>query len=137
MIVFCSLFDIARAEYELIILHTNDMHSRFEQTNKFSAKCTPEDAKNGHCYGGFARVAHKVKEIRQKEKNVIFLNAGDTYQGNIWYVLHKWKVVAHFIELIGLDAMVSLHTSILLFLYQICTAIKCKNRESSVLHNVS
>lgn len=44
---------------EFIILHNNDMHSRFEQTNVNSESCPPEDVKNNKCYGGFARVAHE------------------------------------------------------------------------------
>lgn len=31
-------------EFKLLILHTNDMHSRFEQTNYKSQDCEPEDA---------------------------------------------------------------------------------------------
>lgn len=42
---------------ELIILHNNDMHARFEQTNKNGGTCTQEDANTDKCYGGFARVA--------------------------------------------------------------------------------
>lgn len=43
---------------EFIILHNNDMHSRFEQTSADSEKCTKEMEKDNKCYGGFARVAH-------------------------------------------------------------------------------
>jgi len=44
---------------EFIILHSNDMHARFEQTNVNSGPCLPEDANTNKCYGGFARVAHE------------------------------------------------------------------------------
>lgn len=44
---------------EFLILHNNDMHARFEQTNVNSESCTPEDAKSNKCFGGFARVAHE------------------------------------------------------------------------------
>lgn len=44
---------------EFIILHNNDMHARFEQTNVNSEKCSPEDENIDKCYGGFARVANQ------------------------------------------------------------------------------
>lgn len=44
---------------ELIILHNNDMHARFDQTNVNGGTCTQEDANTDKCYGGFARVAHE------------------------------------------------------------------------------
>lgn len=44
---------------ELIILHNNDMHARFEQTNVNGGTCTEEDANTDKCYGGFARVAYE------------------------------------------------------------------------------
>lgn len=47
------------APLELIILHNNDMHARFEQTGKYSNTCQPEDALANVCYGGFARVSTK------------------------------------------------------------------------------
>lgn len=47
------------APLELIILHNNDMHARFEQTGVHSNTCAPEDVITNKCYGGFARVAYK------------------------------------------------------------------------------
>jgi len=44
---------------EFIILHNNDMHARFEQTNRNSGVCTQKDSIRDKCYGGFARVAHE------------------------------------------------------------------------------
>lgn len=43
---------------DIIILHNNDMHSRFEQTDALSQVCKQEDVVLSKCYGGFARVAH-------------------------------------------------------------------------------
>lgn len=44
---------------ELIILHNNDMHARFEQTGANSNTCGKDDITNNKCYGGFARVAYE------------------------------------------------------------------------------
>lgn len=47
------------APLELLILHNNDMHARFEQTAANSNTCSKEDITNNKCYGGFARVAYE------------------------------------------------------------------------------
>lgn len=44
--------------FELLILHNNDMHARFEQTSQLSGACTVADREAGKCYGGFPRVAY-------------------------------------------------------------------------------
>lgn len=44
--------------FEFILLHNNDMHARFEQTDDVSGTCTQADAAANKCYGGFARVAN-------------------------------------------------------------------------------
>lgn len=96
-------------DVELLILHTNDMHARFEETSRDSAICTPDLKEEGRCYGGFARVAHVVAEARKAgvEKTgppVIFLNAGDTYQGTVWYSVHKYRIVTAMMNKLKPDA---------------------------------
>ncbi|KAK0095135.1 hypothetical protein PV326_009160 [Microctonus aethiopoides] len=91
--------------WRLRIVHTNDMHARFEQTSALSTKCHPQDAAAGKCYGGFARIASLVRKSRNSTVPIIFLNAGDTYQGSIWYSVHKWKIVARFLNLLNPDAI--------------------------------
>ncbi len=46
-----------------------------------------------------------MKEIRESQKNSLFLNAGDNFQGTVWYSLYKWEIVAHFVKLLKYDAM--------------------------------
>ncbi|XP_024941017.1 protein 5NUC isoform X2 [Cephus cinctus] len=91
--------------FSLSILHTNDMHARFVQTSKMSSTCSKSDAAAGHCYGGFARVATVVREARNSSTPTLFLNAGDTYQGTVWYNAHKWKIVARFLNILNPDAV--------------------------------
>lgn len=55
----------AAGDLELIILHNNDMHARFEQTGKYSNTCQPADVTGNRCYGGFARVAYKYARCRR------------------------------------------------------------------------
>ncbi|XP_060804761.1 uncharacterized protein LOC106143339 [Amyelois transitella] len=96
--------------FELLILHNNDMHARFEQTSQLSGTCTAEDREAGKCYGGFPRVAYVVKEARRKAASgegppVLYLNAGDTYTGTAWFTIYKWKVAAEFINALQPDAV--------------------------------
>ncbi|XP_034479576.1 protein 5NUC-like isoform X2 [Drosophila innubila] len=94
---------------EFIILHNNDMHARFEQTNVNSEKCPPEDVTNNKCYGGFARVAYEVRKYRAEAKQggtpVFYLNAGDTYTGTAWFALFKDKIASSFLNILQPDAM--------------------------------
>ncbi|KAH8297417.1 hypothetical protein KR044_011478, partial [Drosophila immigrans] len=94
---------------EFIILHNNDMHARFDQTNVNSEKCSPEDAKNGKCFGGFARVAYEVRKHRAEAKNggtpVFYLNAGDTYTGTAWFALFKDKIASSFLNKLQPDVV--------------------------------
>lgn len=88
------------------IVHTNDMHARFEETSRLSAPICPEkDAAAGKCYGGFARIATLVRQARNSSTPTLFLNAGDTYQGSVWYNVYKWEVVAKFLNILAPDAI--------------------------------
>lgn len=100
-------------KFRLLILHTNDMHSRFNQTSKSSVSCSPEQAASNQCYGGFARVSEAVTQARSKSKMAetqsLFLIAGDIYQGTILYTAYKWRIVARMTNMLKPDAMVREH----------------------------
>ncbi|MDJ0859901.1 MAG: 5'-nucleotidase C-terminal domain-containing protein [Dinoroseobacter sp.] len=100
---------IASAEYSLHIIHINDLHSRIEPINRFDSTCSAEDESEGKCFGGVARVATKINELRDQltaeGKNVIVLDAGDQFQGSLMYSTYKGTVEAEFMEEIGFDAM--------------------------------
>ncbi|KAM0735335.1 Protein 5NUC [Formica fusca] len=92
-------------EFTIRIVHTNDMHARFEETSQLSTTCTPQDSAARKCYGGFARIATLVRQAKSKSPSTIFLNAGDTYQGTAWYNVYKWEAVAWFMNLLQPDAI--------------------------------
>ncbi|XP_018518998.1 snake venom 5'-nucleotidase [Lates calcarifer] len=87
--------------FELTVLHTNDNHARIEETSEDSGKCSS----SGPCFGGVARRFTKVSEIREKEKNVLFLDAGDQFQGTVWFNYYKGAEAAHFMNKLGYDVM--------------------------------
>ncbi len=99
----------AQADYTLHVLHINDFHSRIEAINGFDSTCDAETEAKGECFGGIARLATKVRELRDELKaegqNVILLDAGDQYQGSLFYTTYKGKDTVEFMKAIGFDAM--------------------------------
>lgn len=99
----------AQAETVLHILHTNDVHSRVESINKFDSTCDAEGEKAGECFGGTARFVTKIAELRQQfeaaGEPVILLDAGDQFQGSLFYTTYKGKDTAEFMNKLGYDAM--------------------------------
>ena len=97
---------MASAEYTLHILHTNDMHSRIESINRFDSTCNAEGEAEGECFGGVARVKSAIdaKKASLDNQNVVVLDAGDPFQGSLFYTTYKGAAEAEFKEAIGYDA---------------------------------
>uniref|UniRef100_A0A6B0VDU4 5'-nucleotidase n=1 Tax=Ixodes ricinus TaxID=34613 RepID=A0A6B0VDU4_IXORI len=57
------------------------------------------------CYGGVARILTKVREIKEKENYTFFFNAGDFYQGTVWYTVLKYNIVSVAMENMMYDAV--------------------------------
>ena len=100
---------LAHADYTLHVIHINDLHSRIEAINAFDSTCSAEDAAENKCFGGVARVATKINELRDQIAaeggNVIVLDAGDQFQGSLFYTTYKGAAEAEFLEKIGFEAM--------------------------------
>ena len=97
----------ALADFELNILHINDLHSRIEAISKSDSTCSAEDAAKNECFGGIARVKAAI-DARRGElsgKNVLTLDAGDQFQGSLFYTTYKSAPIADFMNGIGFDAM--------------------------------
>nr|CCQ71112.1 putative 5'-nucleotidase NT5-like4 [Cotesia congregata] len=106
IILFIPCCVCVNGEWKLQILHNSDIHSRFAEVKATSSKCFPfESAIPGKCYGGFARLATLVRKAKNSSTPTLFLNAGDTYQGSVYYTVHKWKIVAKFLNLLMPDAI--------------------------------
>lgn len=99
----------AMADYTLTILHINDFHSRQESINKYDSTCSAEEESKNECFGGIARVKAKIDERRaalsKDGGNVIVLNAGDEFQGSLFYTTYKGDDTAEFMNGIGYDVM--------------------------------
>lgn len=99
----------AQADYTLHVLHINDFHSRIAPIDAGGGDCAPEAEAAGDCFGGIARLAGKVNELRgalrAEGQNVILLDAGDQYQGSLFHTTYKGAEVVEFMNAIGFDAM--------------------------------
>jgi len=97
----------AQAEYTLHIVHINDLHSRVEPINRFDSTCNAEDNAAGECFGGYARVATMIAQLREElgDENIVVLDAGDQYQGSLMYTTYKGDVEIEMMEKIGFDVM--------------------------------
>lgn len=95
--------------FRLLVLHTNDMHSRFDQIDSMGAQCVQIAGESQPaCYGGFARLKTAVEEARAASVDAtLFLNAGDTFQGTSFYTYFRWPIVARMVQPLGIDVMVS------------------------------
>jgi 5'-nucleotidase/UDP-sugar diphosphatase len=97
----------ALADYELTILHINDFHSRIESINKFDSTCSAEEETKNECFGGAARLKTAIDETRAAlaGKNTLLLNAGDNFQGSLFYTTYKGAVEAEVLNAMKFDAM--------------------------------
>ncbi|XP_050080426.1 apyrase-like [Anopheles maculipalpis] len=89
--------------FPLTFIHINDLHARFDETSQKSTDCT----KPQECIAGIARVYHTIKKLKKdyEKLNPLYLNAGDNFQGTLWYNLLRWNVTAHLIKKLPPDVM--------------------------------
>ncbi|ALC41074.1 CG30103, partial [Drosophila busckii] len=90
--------------FKFSIVHTNDMHARYDPIKSANAKCGKGEDEKGQCFGGFARVATAVERARAKGQ-VIYLDAGDTFQGTPWYSIYKGELAAELLNMLNPDAV--------------------------------
>ncbi|XP_064605250.1 snake venom 5'-nucleotidase-like [Liolophura sinensis] len=104
LIGVCALFKSVQT-FNLTIVHTNDVHARFEEANAEGGKCKNESKVAGLCFGGVARRLTKIRELNNTNQNMILIDAGDQYQGTLWFNVFKGHAAAHFMNRLGYQAM--------------------------------
>lgn len=96
----------AMADYSLTVLHTNDFHDRFEPISKYDSTCSAEDNAEGKCFGGIARMVTAIEEARAAAPgDVLLLDAGDQFQGSLFFTQYGGDLAAEFMTKLGYDAM--------------------------------
>lgn len=82
------------APFTLTILHTNDLHAHHEPTRV-----------QGKSVGGYARQASVILRLREEAVNPILLNAGDVFQGTMYFNVYEGLSDLAFMNMIGYQAM--------------------------------
>lgn len=82
---------------KITILYTNDTHARLEPF--------PKNATQYAGLGGIAKRANLIRKIRDLEKNVLLLDAGDVFQGTPWFDVYGGEVDLKIMSEIQYDAM--------------------------------
>jgi 5'-nucleotidase/UDP-sugar diphosphatase len=96
---------LAASEFHLSVLHTNDVHARLLPIDKLDQTCDDSKLGQGVCFGGLARRVAKVKALRAAKQNVILLDAGDQFQGTLFYNRYKGDEAKAAMNLMRYDAM--------------------------------
>ena len=93
--------------FTLTILHTNDTHAHIEQYDGSTTTCDAETDAAGECIGGVARRATEINRLRGGENgaNTILVDAGDQFQGTLFYNEYKGAEAAQFLNELGYQAM--------------------------------
>jgi len=84
LLAFSAVSVLAQQKIKLTILHTNDTHSQVGPTEKSSL--------NTSDMGGYARRMGVISQIREQEKNVLLLDAGDYSQGTPYFNFFNGRV---------------------------------------------
>ncbi|MCV6595161.1 MAG: 5'-nucleotidase/apyrase family protein [Silicimonas sp.] len=95
----------ALADYSITILHTNDFHDRFEPISKYDSGCSEESNAEGKCFGGMARMVTAIEAAKARNDNFMLVDAGDQFQGTLFYQYYKGQTAAEFMNGLGYDAM--------------------------------
>ncbi len=79
---------------ELTILHTNDLHAHYESFEPWGEPIQ----------GGVARLATAIESVRDEADNVLLLDAGEQFQGTLYFTVGGANVVADVINELTYDA---------------------------------
>jgi subtilisin family serine protease len=77
------------------LLHTNDTHARLEPFQPWGEPVQ----------GGVARRYTAIQEVKAEGRNVILLDAGDAFQGTLYFNVWQGEEEAYFMNALGYQAM--------------------------------
>lgn len=94
--LLASAAGVAADEVRLVILHTNDWHSRIDP---FPTDGLPTAGK-----GGAARRAALIRQVRQENPHVLLLDCGDIWQGTPYFNFYGGELEYRLMTQMGYDA---------------------------------
>lgn len=80
--------------FTLTILHTNDTHARIESF-----------AEGGVVQGGMARRYTAIQQVKAEGGNVLLVDAGDYFQGTLFFNYWQGQEASHFMNALGYQAV--------------------------------
>ena len=93
--------ELSGKSFELSLFHVNDIHSHItSEALTYSVNGASKSVQTG----GYARIITKLNELKKVKPNSLTLNAGDTFQGTLYYSLFKGEADAVAMNLISWDA---------------------------------
>jgi 5'-nucleotidase len=95
---------------KLTLAHINDTHSYFEpQPLQLRLNIERKEISPYVSNGGFSRIATRVKQLKanalEKQREFLFLHAGDCFQGTLYFSLFKGKANSDMLNALGIDMM--------------------------------
>ena len=91
-----AVAEAAPDDETLVILHTNDVHSRLDPF--------PMDGSRNEGMGGVAARQKLINDIRKEHKHVLLLDAGDIFQGTPYFNFFKGEPEIKMMTALGYDA---------------------------------
>jgi 2',3'-cyclic-nucleotide 2'-phosphodiesterase (5'-nucleotidase family) len=88
--------------YNMSFFHINDVHAHLDEFRSSGTDC--DDPGRG-CYGGYARIKTIIDEQRPNVGDSLFLNAGDEFQGTMYFTYYGGEKIAETINQLGFDGM--------------------------------
>jgi 5'-nucleotidase len=91
-----SLLNESKNITKIVILHTNDVHSHIDPF--------PADHPRNPNMGGAAKRAFIIEKIRKENKNVLLLDAGDSFQGTPYFNYYEGELELKVMNMMQYDA---------------------------------
>nr|QII57733.1 allergen Cul o 15 [Culicoides obsoletus] len=97
----CASLCLADPPLTITLIHLNDLHGKYEPVTAGSKSEECKQDPKQACIGGYARVVHAVRALKDKYRdfNPIHINAGDNFQGSVWYGFLRWNVTQAMLNL--------------------------------------
>ncbi|QRX63139.1 metallophosphoesterase [Dysgonomonadaceae bacterium zrk40] len=97
LLLLLTILVTASAQKQLVIIHTNDTHSRIEPL--------PAGDRHAPDKGGVERRINYIEQMRAEHENLLLFDAGDFLQGTPYFNLFKGEAEVKAMNLMGYDAV--------------------------------
>lgn len=101
----------AAAPFVLTVLHTNDVHSNYGGFTEKGLICYAPSCEGGK--GGSLRLDWAIRALKSNQKtpagqpaSFVLVDAGDEFQGTLYWTVHENAPAKRILDLIGYDAFV-------------------------------